>query len=251
MGLNLRLWDVQRTVLEEFKMKVNGFTVYLVIVVALSLVIGGCTIPVPLPTNVMPSSNTIEPTPTPEAMSDPLAEEGGAMATVATRSLRVRQAPDDNSEVVAGIAEGESYRVLALSDDGLWVQLAIDSSLDGTGWVSTNFVSVEGDITDLTGTEATSEESTTQAGPAPTDVTLVPTPQSGFGVVTTDGVRLRVRSGPSTDDPIVGYIYDGETYQILEASDDGVWVRIPGATGSNTDNPDGGWVSAQYLVIGE
>ncbi|MCB0108724.1 MAG: SH3 domain-containing protein [Caldilineaceae bacterium] len=232
-------------------MKVNSLVVVLALFVTVVLV-GGCTIPLPLPTGAMPQTGTMEPASTPEATSDPLAEEGGAMATVATRSLRVRQTPDENSEVVAGIAEGESYRVLALSDDGLWVQLAIDSAPDGNGWVSTNFVSVEGDITDLAAGEAAAGEAAMDeaAGTIP-EVTLVPTPQSGFGIVNTDGVRLRVRSGPSTDDPIVGYIYDGESYQILETSADGLWVRIPASTGDNTDNTEGGWVAAEFLTIGE
>jgi len=241
--------------LEEFVMKVNWLIVNLSIVMTAALFMSGCTIPIPIPTGVVSQTNTIEPTPTPEAMSDPLAggEEEGAMATVVTRSLRVRQTPDDNSDVVAGIAEGESYRVLALSDDGLWVQLAIENAVEGNGWVSTNFVSVEGDITNLSGADSSADSSGDTASPttATSDLTLVPTPQSGFGIVTTDGIRLRVRSGPNTDNPIVGYVYDGESYQILETSADGGWVRIPASTGDNTDNSDGGWVAAAFLLIGQ
>jgi uncharacterized protein YgiM (DUF1202 family) len=158
--------------------------------------------------------------------------------------------------VVAGIAAGESYRVLALSDDGQWIQLAIDSSPTGAGWVSANFVTVEGDITDLAvgNTAATAPVTTTAtttdsvAAPA---VTLVPTPQPGFALVSTEGIRLRVRSEPTTDSSIVGYAYDGETYQVIATSGDGLWVQIPPATGDNTDNPDGGWVAAEFLLIGQ
>jgi uncharacterized protein YgiM (DUF1202 family) len=235
---------------EEFVMKGKAFLGYFSIVLTAALLLAGCTIPFPLPSATVPQSIDGDNMPTPEATTDPLAEEGGVMATVATRSLRVRQAPDENSEVVAGIAAGESYRVLALSEDGLWVQLAVDSALDGAGWVSTNFVTVEGDISTLNGDAAAETAAPTTPTEAPS-VTLVPTPQSGFAVVNTDGVRLRVRSGPNTENPIVGYAYDGESYEILETSEDGAWVRIPAATGSNTDNAEGGWVAAEFLLIGQ
>ncbi len=229
-------------------MNVKSTIVNLAVFVVVGLFLAGCAIPFALPATTVPQPIDGEAaTAAVVGTSDPLLEEGGAMATVATRSLRVRQNPDENSEVVAGIAEGESYRVMALSDDGFWIQLAIDSAVDGNGWVSTNFVTVEGDITDLAGGSSAAVNETS----APTDVTLLPTPQSGFGVVNTDGVRLRVRSGPTADTPIVGYIYDGESYEILETSADGAWVRIPPSTGSNTDNTEGGWVAAEFLLIGQ
>lgn len=231
-------------------MKGNALLGYLAVFLTAALLLAGCALPFPIPSATIPQSADEASMPMPEATIDPLAEEGSVMATVATRSLRVRQTPDENSEVVAGIAAGESYRVLALSEDGLWVELAVDSALDGKGWVSANFVTVEGDISTLNGdartAAATPNPSTTNA-----DVTLVPTPQSGFAVVNTGDVRLRVRSEPTTDAPIVGYAYEGESYQILETSEDGAWVRIPAATGNNTDNSAGGWVSAEFLIIGQ
>lgn len=233
----------------KLAMKIKWSVVKLFVFVTVVLLLAGCAIPFAFPAATVPQPIDGEATTTAMMMGtpDPLLEEGGAMATVATRSLRVRQSPDENSEVVAGIAEGETYRVMALSEDGLWIQLAIDSALDGNGWVSTNFVTVEGDITDLSGGSSADASGTA----TPADLTLLPTPQSGFGVVNTDGVRLRVRSGPSADTSIVGYIYDGESYEILETSADGAWVRIPPSTGSNTDNTEGGWVAAEFLLIGQ
>jgi uncharacterized protein YgiM (DUF1202 family) len=236
--------------LKEFGMNVRVFISTLVTGLFLVGLISGCTIPLP---NATPESTTDSAATTDTAAAP---AEGGAMATVSARSLRVRQDPNEASEVVAGIAAGESYRVLALSDDGQWIQLAIDSSPTGAGWVSANFVTVEGDITDLAvgNTAATAPVTTTAtttdsvAAPA---VTLVPTPQPGFALVSTEGIRLRVRSEPTTDSSIVGYAYDGETYQVIATSGDGLWVQIPPATGDNTDNPDGGWVAAEFLIIGQ
>jgi hypothetical protein len=227
--------------LKEFGMNVRVFISTLVTGLFLVGLISGCTIPLP---NATPESTTDSAATTDTAAAP---AEGGAMATVSARSLRVRQDPNEASE---------SYRVLALSDDGQWIQLAIDSSPTGAGWVSANFVTVEGDITDLAvgntaaAAPVTTTATTTDSVAAPA-VTLVPTPQPGFALVSTEGIRLRVRSEPTTDSPIVGYAYDGETYQVIATSGDGLWVQIPPATGDNTDNPDGGWVAAEFLLIGQ
>ena len=95
-----------------------------------------------------------------------------AMATVTARSLRVRAEPSDSAEVVTGIREGEQFPIIGRSSDGLWVQLDIPRAPGGNGWVSANFVTVQGPITDATvssappaATEAAAEEAT----PAPTE----------------------------------------------------------------------------------
>lgn len=215
----------------------------------LTLLIAACTVPVPRnPAEPTAANATKSNTTTAETTTD-----GGAMATVATRSLRVRKDPDDNSEVVAGIAEGESYKVVGLSADGQWVQLAIEGAVGGAGWVSANFVTVEGDITNInTGQIAANQVPTATASTA-NDGTpvLIPTPAAGFAVVKTGETRLRVREQPTTDSAIVGYVYNGETYPVLETSADGQWVKIPPSSGDNTDNASGGWVAAEFLLIGQ
>ena len=230
-------------------MNVRVLKTTLLVSLVLVVLVGGCTLPVTNAT--IPQGGESSDT----ATAADTTAASGAMATVATRSLRVRQEPNEASEVVAGIAAGETYRVVGLSADGQWIQLAIEGSPTGAGWVSANFVTVEGDITDLavgadTGVVVTTTQTMTETAAAPA-VTLVPTPQPGFALVKTDGVRLRVRSEPSTDAPIVGYAYDGETYQVVATSGDGAWVQIPPATGDNKDNPDGGWVASEFLIIGQ
>lgn len=218
----------------------------------LIVIVSGCTLA--LPNATIPQGNEAT-TETADQTDSTAATVDGAMATVSTRSLRVRQDPNEASEVVAGIAAGETYRVVGISADGQWIQLAIESAPSGAGWVSANFVTVEGDITNLSAganasTSVTATQPVTTDATAPT-LTLVPTPQPGFALVSTDGIRLRVRGEPSADAPIVGYAYDGETYEVVATSGDGLWVQIPPATGDNTDNPDGGWVAAEFLIIGQ
>ena len=194
------------------------------------------------------------------------APEGtGAMATVATRSLRVRSAPNPDAEVVAGVREGESYPVVDLSSDGEWVLLAVPAAPDGQGWVAANLVSINGTLSGSAdailvptpaaageATPAPAEEAATGDAASDDAATIeVPVPDPGFAVVVTDGTRLRVRAEPTTDSDIVGYVYAGEVYEVLGTSDDGVWVQIAGSTEAVSDNPDGGWVAAEFLVVGQ
>jgi uncharacterized protein YgiM (DUF1202 family) len=176
----------------------------------------------------------------------------GAQATVSARSLRVRSEPSSNAEVVGGIREGEVYDVVGLSSDGEWVQLAIPAVDGGSGWVSANFVSVQGAITEASITEAPAAN----AGGTGGSINLpTPTPRAaeqiaagpGTATVQTEGLRLRVRAEPSAEAEIVGYVYSGEVFEVVSTTDDGLWTEIAGRLG--TDNVNGGWVSTEFLVL--
>lgn len=221
----------------------------------LLLVATGCTSRLaPVTTSAdEPAAATDDTTTT--AANDDLADN--ATATVTARSLRVRAAPSDSAEVVFGIREGEQYPVIALSSDGGWVQLSIPDAPQGEGWVNANFVTVEGSITDAavveTGGAASAAAGNVVATPsgistADTAANAAVAPGAGgIAVVNGEGLRLRVRATPSTTGDIVGYAYDGERFPVLESSADGAWVRIGGRI--DTDNPDGGWVAAEFVVI--
>lgn len=88
---------------------------------------------------------------------------------------------------------------------------------------------------------------------APNGATLpdgVEPPPAGFALVITEGVRLRVRDLPNTDSTIVGYAFPGETFRVLQQSDDGAWTQINGSPDSR-ENPDGGWVASEFLYFGQ
>jgi uncharacterized protein YgiM (DUF1202 family) len=225
----------------------------------------------------------------------------GAIVTVTATSLRVRAQPSTNAEVVAGVREGEQYRVIGRSSDGLWLEIAVPRAASGRGWVSSNFVTVSGSIADApvataviaptvqptatpAAAEATAPAAEESAEAAATEVpteeaveatsTAVPTeepaeepvaatptaapgeeaseavtPAPGFALVIAEGARLRVRAEPTTDSDIVGWLQPGEIIAVEEISEDGLWVRVPGVPG--TENLTGGWVLAEFLVIGQ
>lgn len=169
-----------------------------------------------------------------------------AKATVSAKSLRVRSEPGPDAEVLGGIKEGQVYDVIGLSSDGEWVQLAIPALRGGKGWVSANFVSVKGAITGAAITQAATAAAVRLPTPTPR---LAPQPAAvaGTATVKTEGVRLRVRAKPSANSDIVGYVYNGEVFEVKGKTDDGLWTEIGGRTG--TDNLNGGWVSTEYLIF--
>ncbi len=307
------------------KTKQNLFAISVLLIV--TLLAGGCIRPegatqgattgttTTTMTNTETVSNTATVTTTaPVSSTTAMTETGAAMATVNTASLRVRTEPNATSPQVASAKQGETYKVIGLSSDGQWVELAIDKAPDGKGWVSANFVTVMGSITDVPITQVdaaqnatpsatqmvTETATTTETTAAPTAAmtetatttttaamptqavtetatttatteatatpamtatatttataavsVTIPTPGPGMAVINTAGPRLRVRSEPNADAQIVGYAYPGETYEVLGKSDDGLWVHLAGSTAGKGENPNGGWVSANFVLLGQ
>ena len=57
-------------------------------------------------------------------------------------------------------------------------------------------------------------------------------------------LRVSLR-GPNNK---IGNVFYGEVYAVLEISEDGQWMRIDVP---ELDPENGGWVSAEYVVLGE
>ena len=204
-----------------------------------------------------------------EAAAPDSALADAAMATVNTRSLRVRNTPSVDSPVVWGINNGESYKMIARSSDGLWLQLEIPAAPDGKGWVAADLVTVEGAITDAVIVEvptlrpvptvnASTASTTTASTPVEANASVtntqpveISTPPAGYALVLTDGTRLRVRAEPNNEAEIVGYVYAGEVYPLLESSADGLWSKLGAGEKTPNDNPNGGWVATEFLLIGQ
>jgi uncharacterized protein YgiM (DUF1202 family) len=90
---------------------------------------------------------------TPEATDEATTEEeatdeastpdvGTDVTIVTDLPLRVRSEPTAEVEnKIGNVFNGEVYTVLAVSDDGLWLQIEVPGLGDGTGWISAEFVS--------------------------------------------------------------------------------------------------------------
>src|SRR5690606_27798905 len=97
---------------------------------------------------------------------------------------------------------------------------------------------------------ATEEAAEEETADETVDETEVPDPPAaGFVTINTGDTPLRVRSAPTTEeDNRVGHVFHGDTYRVLEISEDGLWVRIDVP---ELELENGGWVSAEYVVMGE
>jgi hypothetical protein len=228
------------------------------------------------------------------AQPAPVIDVEPAKATVNTRSLRVRQGPGESFEQIGSIREGGTYDVLGMSSDGAWIQVAVEEIEGGSGWVSTELVILEGDITNIPtveaeaapvaeampepaeeaapeATEVPAEEAAPEATEVPAEeaapeATEVPAeeaapeatetaaeeavapPPAGYALIQAVP-PLRVRSAPTAEeDNKVGNVFDGEIYRVLEISEDGLWVKIDVP---ELELEDGGWVSAEFVILGE
>ncbi|MCB0114044.1 MAG: hypothetical protein KDD84_08130, partial [Caldilineaceae bacterium] len=183
----------------------------------------------PAPTEEAVEEATATPEPEAETTTAPVASGApitlnvtdllAVVNTGSPQSLRVREAPSTDAEIVWGARNGEYYAVTAQSEDGAWVGLAIPE-LAGAGWVSSEFVTV---------TEVT---------------TLIPTLGSAT-VITSDGARLRVRNAPTTDAELTEYLEEGETYEVVAVTADGAWalINIPDVAGPS-------WIATEFVTIG-
>ena len=137
------------------------------------------------------------------------------LATVNTRSARVRSGPAADAEVVGGALAGDIFPVAEKSADGKWVRIYFPGT-DGEAWVGSELVDVSAVGLNV---------------------------KYGNVTVNTDGPRLRVRNAPTVDGEIVGYVYNGETRYAVGVSPDGKWALLflPALAGPT-------WVSAEYVT---
>lgn len=121
------------------------------LLLTLSLVVTGCTVN---DQGQIVLDNPIA-LPSPPAVSQPDAaqpETADAVqeitATVNTRSLRVRQAPDTESPIVAGLREGDTVRVTGRTLDAAWFEIQVPD-VNTLGWVTADFVTLSGDVANI------------------------------------------------------------------------------------------------------
>ena len=139
------------------------------------------------------------------------------LAIVTTRALRVRSKPETIAEVLAGVDVGEAYPVAGFSSDELWVAIFF-LDIEDPVWVSASLV----ELRDI--------ELRVQMGRAT--------------IATGQGGRLRLRGGPTLEAPIVGYVQDGERYDILGLSEDREWALLVG-----TEVEGASWASVTFLLL--
>lgn len=131
-----------------------------------------------------------------------------------TSSLRVRSGASTSSDVLGYLHNGEKVNIIGKS--GSWHKIDFKGK---TGYVHGDYIKEDSE-----GSDSGSE-------------------YSGKGKVINVSSSLRIRSGASTSHSVIGYLYEGNTFDILGKS--GGWYKI-------SSNGRTGYISGDYVqVIGE
>jgi hypothetical protein len=109
-------------------------------------------------------------TPVATATKAAVAATPKAVTVTATDKVRVRSGPGTSYEVLSSLAQGTTVKALARNGDSSWIQVQLE---DGTkGWVSAEFVTVNGDVNSLPVAQAPAPK----VSPTPTKKGAKPAP---------------------------------------------------------------------------
>jgi uncharacterized protein YraI len=173
---------------------------------------------------------------------------GALTAVVQVVSLNVRQGPGTAYPVVGKLAEGSEVTVDGRNDAGDWWSVCCIAGSDTRGWVSAALVTPNFAAEQAAALPVVASEPAPEATPAPTATPAAGATggaAAGSGVQgTVAGVNLNVRSGPSTDDAVLGKLRGSDTVTVLGRNASGDWLYIC-CIGTPASN---GWVSAQFVT---
>jgi uncharacterized protein YraI len=184
----------------------------------------------------------------PTAVATETAPAAGALtAVVQVVSLNVRQGPGTTYPVVGKLAEGKEVTVEGRNEAGDWWYICCVADSDTRGWVSAALVTPSFAADQAAALPVVASEPAPAATPAPSAsaATTATTATTTGGVQgTVAGVNLNVRSGPSTDDAVLGKLRGSDTVTVLGRNAGGDWLYIC-CIGTPAQN---GWVSTQFIT---
>jgi len=121
------------------------------------------------------------------------------VANIDENNLNVRSGPGTDYDQVTQVHKGETYPIL--EEEGEWVKIELD---DLTGWIITDYITVEGDESEE-GIEEERQETTLES------VTIQ-----------VDGTHMR--DGASTEFDIVAFLEEGQEFDVLSETDN--WLEL-------------------------
>lgn len=137
------------------------------------------------------------------------------------RTVNVRSGPGTQYDVIGQLQDSALVPVTGRSDeDSNWLRIDFDGR---EGWVAYFTVTLMSSPNNLPIVEPVA---TASSDSLPTVVPPTPVLQAATGTYVTAFRRVNVRSGPSTDDPRLGYLNPGDTADILGRADDREWLLI-------------------------
>ncbi len=195
----------------------------------------------PLPPVAVPYQTAV----TEEVLTTTVRSEYGA--------VNLRSAPALSAEVVGQLADGTAVTLQAHDESGDWFYLLSgemagwmygDYLLPADGWEALPIAAPPAEPEQVVAVEEEIvEETAVQRTDTKPEPTPIPPEEEAVLLYVTDtapAIGLRLRSGPSQDDPILAVLADETAVNLLTFSDDGDWAQVDALD-------ETGWVYAAYL----
>lgn len=195
--------------------------------------------PSPVPFYTATLLATITPQSTPTYSPPTITPTIAPLEAVTNAQVNVRTGPAQTNASLGLIDFGAKIQIIGRDASGKWYRIAYKDVPAGMGWITSTFVTYEGDVDKIPVVDAASEAATPAEG-SPAPATPSPTAAARTANVT---AKINVRSGPATSFDSLGMI-EAETKVTLTGRNEiNNWVQI-----EFTGGPDGkGWVAALYL----
>ena len=145
-------------------------------------------------------------------------------------TLRIRSGPSTGYSVVGYLKNGERVEILEQQMVGSMVWGKISQ-----GWISMDYVQLDPEKEpEVPETSEPTQPPATEPAPKPE------TPEQVWTGTVNVNDFLRIRSGPSTQDKVVGYLYPKEKVTITQQTTSGsmTWGKM-----------DKGWISMDYILL--
>lgn len=192
--------------------------------------------PTPLPFMTATLIPTFTPRPSQTLAPPTLGPTAAPVTGIVTTQINVRSAPDKNATALGLL--NATDRVLAVGRDSSekWLMIVYPPQSSTTGWVSVEFLQVEGDLAQLPVMQA--------GAPLPEGGTPLPPPTATSDIRQAKVTQtINVRAGPATIYDAVGTVSAGTMVILTGRNEINNWIQIEFPEG-----PEGrGWVAALYV----
>lgn len=165
-------------------------------------------------------------TPNVSISSLPLADSttaptSSATALVATGALNVRSGPGVTYSVLTAVSQGQTVMLLGRNANSSWAKIRLGNGTEG--WVNVTLITPSVAISSLPLADS-------PAAPEP-PVPVAP------------GAVLNLRSGPGTNYPVTGSVYQGLQVNAVGRNAASTWLKVRLSDGQE------GWIAAQYVQL--
>lgn len=184
-------------------------------------------------------------TPPPSApVTTPTPTGTPAVVVNASNGLRVRSGPGTSYEVLDSLYNGNPITVLAPADNG-WYNISYTRSggVTQTGYIMGDYISTIAGGGTTTTTPPSTQTPTTPPPSTQTPTGGNPTVGRAGTIVGADG-GLRVRPDPSTSNPPIATLFNGNTVQVV-ADAGGGWYQITFSGQGGAATP--GYIMGEYI----